>query len=170
MDVFVEQIIKKRFSWKDYLIFFGVLILGLLLILASAILVPSFLLFVAAGACFGGYWLVSSRNLEFEYSCTNGDLTIDKIINRRKRKRVISLDLKNVEEIGKYDAAKHAQKNYAKRIFATITEDGREGWFLHLRHPQFGDTLLVFNPNERVIAAMKPFLPRLLVIHAFERN
>ena len=170
MDVFVEQIIKRKLSAKDFLIFFGILILGVVLILASMLFLPSMFFLVVIGVCVGGYFLMGTRNLEFEYSVTNGDLTVDKIINRRSRKRVISFDVHDVEEIGKYDAARQAGRQYDKKIFVSTTDEGKDGWFLHFRHKDFGNTLLVFSPNERVLEAIKPFLPKQVAFSAFGRH
>ncbi len=170
MDVFVEQIIRRRMNGKDYLIFAGILILGIVLILASMMFIPQFSILILAGVCFGGYFLIGTRNLEFEYSVTNGDLTIDKIINRRSRKRVLSFDVHNVEDMGKYDPQKHVGKTYDKRIVCSATDDGKDSWYMHFRHKDFGNTLLVFSPNEKVLGAIKPFLLRQVSFDAFGRR
>ena len=64
----------------------GVSILGAILIFVSIFLTPvspmiPFL--VICGVIYGVYYVISSRSLEFEYSITNGDIAVDKIINRR---------------------------------------------------------------------------------------
>ncbi|HHV31080.1 DUF6106 family protein [Caproiciproducens sp. LBM24188] len=171
MDVFIEQIIKKKFGTKDYLIFAGIIIVGLLLIAASMLFIPSFSLIILIAVCFGAYYLISSRNLEFEYSITNGDITIDKIINRRSRKRVISMDAHNVEKMGKYNPAEHQQKTYAARLIASVTDDGQDAWyFVGNDSKKGGNVLVVFSPNEKVLGAIKPFLQRQVAIDAFGRN
>ena len=172
MDVFVEQIIRRKLGAKDFLIFFGIMLLGIIIILASMIIpiVQTFSLLILVGVCFGAYYLISSRYLEFEYSCTNGDLTIDKIINRRKRKRVISFDVHIVEEMGPYKPEEHQGKSYDKRLITAITDDGKDAWYMSFRHKDMGHTLLVFNPNDKVLDALKPFLPRQLTLKVFGRN
>ena len=102
MDVFVEQIVKKRNTTKDIAVIVGIILAALILCFVFAIILPALVpilgtlsLFLVAGTIFGAYWLISSMNLEFEYAATNGDLTVDKIIHRRKRKRVINLDSKD---------------------------------------------------------------------------
>lgn len=167
MDIFVEQIVKKKFGAKDYAITALTVFLGLIILFLCLAFVPSILFLALVGVCFAIYYIVTSRNLEFEYSVTNGDLTIDKIINRRKRKRVISLDLHNVEEMGKYNAEAHKAKSYAKRYMTGQTDDGRGGWFLSARQPQVGNVLVVFEPEEKVLKAVKPFLPRQVSVSAF---
>lgn len=167
MDIFVEQIVKKKFGAKDYALSFLTVFGGLVILFLCVAFLPQALFLALVGVCFGAYVVITSRNLEFEYSVTNGDLTIDKIINRRKRKRVISLDLHNVEEMGKYSVEAHKAKTYAKRYVAAGTDDGQGGWFLNVRQPQTGSVLVVFDPEEKVLNAVKPFLPRQVSVSAF---
>ena len=101
-DVFVEQIVKKKFGPKDYAVTVLAVLVGLIVI-ALSFLVPAVGVLILVLAAVGVYYLITARNLEFEYSVTNGDITIDKIINRRKRKRVINTDAQYIDDIGKYD-------------------------------------------------------------------
>jgi len=169
VDIFVEQLIKKKLSAKDFLLIFGVILMGILIIFLSMIYLPPLSIFILAGVVYGAYYLITSRSVEFEYSITNGDITIDKIIYRRKRKRVISIDAHTVEEMGKYDANKYKGKTYAARIFAAETDSGENAWSFTARHPQKGEILVVFNPNEKTLDAIRPFLPRQVAKDAFGR-
>lgn len=170
MDVFVEQIVKKKFGPKDYLIFAAVILLGLVLAFLSILFLLPFAILVFAGICFGAYYLITSRSLEFEYSATNGDITVDKIIYRRRRKRLISLDAKSVEEMGKYDPQKHRGGDYAARIFASELDSGEGGWYFTAHHPKLGHVLVVFSPEERILEAIRPFLTRQVAKDAFGRH
>ena len=170
MDVFVEQIVKRKAGMTDYLVIAGIVLLGVVLILASMIFLQQFAVIVLAGVIYGAYYLITSRNLEFEYSCTNDDFTVDKIINRRKRKRIASFDLHSVEEMGKYDAAKLEHRSFDKRVNVGADDVGTDAWYFTVRVKDLGNTLLIFNPDERVLAAVKPFLPRQVAIDAFRRH
>lgn len=169
MDVFVEQIVKKKFGPLDYVIFAGVVLAGLVLTALAFVFLPPFAVIVFAGVCFGAYYLITSRSLEFEYSVTNGDITIDKIIYRRSRRRVISLDANTVEEMGKYDPEKHRAKSYASRLFTSRLPSGEGAWYFTARHPKFGYVLVVFDPDEQVLEAIRPFLTRQVAKDAFGR-
>ncbi len=169
MDIFVEQIIRRRKSLLDILIVMGLALASCLLVLLAILYLPSMAFIILAAVVYISYLLIGSRNLEFEYSVTNGDLTVDKIMSRRTRKRVISLDCKNVEAMGKYNPAAHASKRYDKKFFTGVFADGREGWYVSLHHPKHGSVLLVFDPDERTLEAMRPFLPHKLAFEVFGR-
>lgn len=172
MDVFVEQMVKRKKGTADYLVIAGTVLLGLL-ILAATMLVPFLAqlgLFLLAGVGYGIYYVASTRNLEYEYSTTNGDFTIDKIINRRSRKRVCSFDLKAVEEMGRFNAEAMHSKTFAKTLRVGVDDAGTDAWYVTVHLKDFGNSLVVFNPDERLLAAMKPFLPRQVAVHAFRGN
>ena len=169
-DIFVEQIIQRRRSGTDYLIYVGLSLAFLVICFLGLFVIPMFGFLVIIAAGYGMYWVGTSRNLEFEYSVTNGDLTIDRIINRQRRKRVISFDCKDVEAIGKYKAVDHQSKHYDKKFFASLKADGSDegAWYITVRSAKYGGLcLVVFNPEERVLDSIRPFLPRQLAFEVF---
>ena len=169
-DVFVEQIIQRKHSGTDYLIFVGLSLAFLVIVFLGLFVIPMFGFLLIIAAAYGGYWLFTSRNLEFEYSVTNGDLTIDRIVNRQRRKRVISFDCKDTEAIGKYKAVDHQSKHYDKKFFVSQKADGSDegAWYITVRSAKYGGLcLVVFNPEERVLDSIKPFLPRQLAFEVF---
>lgn len=176
MDIFTEQIVKRKFNGKDWLICLGasvaafVLIYISIFILLPLTMMPLIPLLVIAGCIYGIYWVYSFRNLEFEYSVTNGDLTVDKIINKRRRKRVVSFDVREAEEMGKYDANRLAQREVDKRLIASVSDTGENAWYILARTPKYGRTLLVFSPNEKILDGIKAGLPRQLRFDVFGRH
>jgi hypothetical protein len=177
MDIFVEQIVKKRSYPKDWLISVGIALLTLLLCYAVLFILPVYVpammgiaIILALAVLYGAYWLLTSRNLEYEYAITNGDITVDKIIARRKRKRVVVLDAKNVDEMGKYRASDHEQKQYTTRMDAARDIFAEDVWYMVFHHTAHGKVLLTFSPDERTLKAIKPFLPRQVAMEAFGRD
>lgn len=169
MDIFVEQLVKKKWGGKDTLISVAVAVVGLALIVLSFI-IPAISIFVIAGVIFGAYYLITSRNLEFEYAVTNGDITVDKIISRRKRKRVVSVDAHDIEEIGKFKPELLKSKSSFKPMFAAKTDSGEGSWYFCAHSAKAGNVLVVFDPDEKTLNAIKPFIPRQVAFVAFGRN
>ena len=172
MDVFIEQLIKRKFGLRDYLIFAGILAAGICLVLLSVLFLLPFATFVLAGAPYGVYFLTTSRSEEFEASVTNGNLTIDKIIHTSRRKQVISIDAHTVEKMGKYDPQKRPVKSSkfnGRRIVASETENGEGAWYFCARDPKAGNVFVIFSPDERTLDAIRPFLPRQVARDAFGR-
>lgn len=177
-DVFVEWMVKRRKSPKDWALLIGAVVLAAALLFGSFQLavtlnfpmIPYFLFFACA---YGIYWLWSQLNLEFEYSFTNGDITVDKIINKKKRKRVVSFDAKNVVAIGETTekGAAGVVPADAKTVHqAGVYANGAVGWYIIYSRDGSAKNALLFSPNEKFIKAMKPFLPVKVRIDAFGRN
>lgn len=69
MDTFVEQIVVKKKGGKEWAIIAGILVAALILA-ALALLLGPFALLLIAGIGYGAYWLITSQNIEYEYSVT----------------------------------------------------------------------------------------------------
>lgn len=177
-DVFVERMVKKKFEGIDALIVAGIVV-GIILLTFIGFVVgvlivpfPMLTLLVAAGAVFGGYKLVSTRMLEFEYSLTNGFVTVDKIMNRSTRKRMTSFECDSCEDIGKFseNEARLKTRSFDARIYATQYADHRDSWYMIVRSGKTGKTLVVFDPDEDLLEAVKKFIPRSLKFEKFGRG
>lgn len=168
MDVFVEQIIKKKYDFMDSLIVFGTLLLSFVLVALCLMFFPFALILVIIGDIALAYYIISSRNIEFEYSITNGDITIDKIINKSRRKRIISIDAHDIEFIGK-NKPTNIKNNYI-RLNVSQSQNNESNWYFSGHNSQKGNVFVLFTPNDKVLSAIKPFLSRQVAIDAFGRN
>ena len=149
---------------RFFLVFVGILLIVLLLFLSMFLGQFSIIaIALAVGIGYGGWFLVTSFSLEYEYSLTNGEIDIDKIIAQRKRKRMITVVCREVEAMGKYKKAEHVNRTYKTRIVACEDENDSENtWYLVYNSVNFGKTLVVFNPPQKMISGMMPYLPKTL--------
>ena len=177
-DVFVERMVKKKFETTDLLVVIGVIAAIIILSLVGfyvgfvVVMFPTLSLLIAAGSVFGGYKLISMRMLEYEYSITNGFVTVDKIMNRATRKRMTSFECSSCEDIGTYQEAEARlrTRSFDSRIFAPQYADRRDSWFMIVRSGKTGKTLVVFDPDEDMQEAIKKFIPRSLKFEKFGRG
>ena len=174
MDVFFEQIVKKELNSAQkiikivFIIATVVLIASLVsyafvLLMANSILAPICIL-AAFGAGFGARWYLRRMYIEYEYSITNGDFDIDRIIGKSKRERVISTNCQNFEEFGIYDEKAREKLSYrefnAKVMAANLKEEGL--YYAVVAHKSIGSVLVVIQPDERIRTALKKFMPRFI--------
>ena len=167
-DIFVEYLVVKKNTGKDTLIKLGLFLAAIVIsMLSFLILFPigagGIGMLLVAGAFYGAYYLASARNKEFEYIVTNGEMDVDCIMARRKRKRLITVKCKDFEAIGPYDPAKHQNKNYKTRIIACDSESSKHVLYCVVHHKTLGETLVVFNATARILEAFRVFIPRLLL-------
>jgi hypothetical protein len=164
MDIFVEQIVKKVPDAKDKvkkaaLIIGTVVLSGLLLVFLIGFF--PFNIVLLFGAVYGCYYLFTSIDCEYEYIITNGDLDIDKIIAKRKRKRLISVKISTFEDFGKYNADTKPADGFTTVLAGENSGDG--DYFADFKHPTLGNVRLIFTPNEKTISGMKPYFSRIIL-------
>lgn len=175
-DVFVEYLIKRRRTASDWALQAGAVVLALVVVWLSfyaAIMlnIPMIPYFVIIAVIYGLYRLWMMFNLEFEYSFTNGDITVDKIIAKRKRKRVVSFDAKNILEMKQVGANTVNIGNGIANVYRTgELKNGTNGWYILFSRDGANRNVLLFSPNEKLLTAMKPFLPVKVRLDAFGRN
>ena len=176
MDVFIEQIVRVKKSpaklLLSVLVWVAAIVLFLLIVLLSVggalKSLGMFAMLIGAGLIYLAWRMTTGMNIEYEYSVTNGFFDVDMIIAQRKRKRVLAAECKDFESFGRYVPAQHEHRQYDKRILAG--DPNAEGaWYGTLRHKEMGHVLLVLEPEERVLEAIRKFLPKLVANDAFRR-
>ena len=173
MDVFTEYMVKKQNTAKDIVLKL-LCVLGAVVLLAVALfaiplaaqlgqigqLITMIAPLIGVGGVFGAWYLITSMNVEYEYILTNGEMDVDKIIARRRRKRMLTVNARKFEAFGNYRAQDHAGKDYASRVYACTSPDDPGNYYAVLTHATLGKTLLVFTPNDRVLEGLRSYIPR----------
>lgn len=67
----------------------------------------------------GAFFLRKKLYVEFEYVFTNGDIDVDKIVEMKKRSKVISFDIKNVELLAPEDS--YEVKDFSNKPSKVVT-------------------------------------------------
>lgn len=170
MDVFMEKIVARRKNLKDSLIVSGI-ILGAIIAIFVIINIPvinqlGIGLFVVAGFIYLAYRLIASRNVEYEYVVTNGDLDIDKIISQRKRKRIFSANCKDFDIVARVKSNSFSQtvQSIKNRIDASSSIDSPDAFFVTLNY-KGEKTLVIFEPDEKMLNNFKVYISRKVLMN-----
>ena len=115
-DVFKEQIVKREPSLKNNLIKGGVIFLIVLIFFVIFPYTGQFTTIIVAALGFGAYYLFSLLNVEYEYIFTNGELDIDCIYSKSRRKRQFSGVVRDFEIMA------HVEDNNHINDFSSATE------------------------------------------------
>ena len=166
MDNFAEQLVKKNLTASEktkhtvmtvagiigtlILILFGLLTLG-----RPVLSIIGFILAVGAG--YGTFNTIQSSYIEYEYTFTNGELDIDKITAKKKRKALISVEVNKFTDFGKYSDDIDEPEN----MTVVISSDNiaSHEYYADFQHEDYGFTRLVFAPNEKILDNIKRYLP-----------
>lgn len=170
-DTFLEKIVSRRKTGKDYLKIVGLLAAAFVLIFIVMIFGPYFAFLVPlilVGVIYGLWFFLSGLNREYEYIVTNGEIDIDMIIAKRKRKRVFSGKARDFEIMAKIDSDDYqqAQKgNYEVMDFSSIA-DNKENWFFTAEYKS-KRVLVLFEPDERMLESFKRHNPSKVKFNRF---
>nr|WP_177296768.1 DUF6106 family protein [uncultured Blautia sp.] len=91
-ELYSEFLVKKEFTFKDAMIKYGLIALTVVAV-AAGIFVSPLIFLVAIGLGIACYFIIPKTDLEYEYLFVNGELDIDMIMSKSKRKRVKSLNI-----------------------------------------------------------------------------
>ncbi len=166
MDFFTEQIIKQKKSPMVYLATLGMVIATVVVWVFSFTLmaIPALSYLVGlldVGIIYLSYYVISGFNIEYEYIATNIDIDIDKIINRRKRKRVISLRLSEIDILAPIENdSKDSGKT--KVINAAKSKNDPDAYYI-ITTKNGGKTKIIFNPTEKMIDNAKRLYPEKVI-------
>lgn len=177
MDIVLEYIIKKKNTSKDNALIIGTILAAL--ILTQAILTISlkvlnlgtFGFIVIAAIWFGVYWLLTMRSKEFEYSITNGELDIDMIIARRKRKHLLSVKTRQFELCANvhdpaFQQALNEKKPANSIIMAASEKNAPRTYFVDLIAHDGKPYRLFFEPTSKMLEAFSKYNPQNVHIYA----
>jgi len=159
-DFYTEQLIKKQADMKDMVIK-AVLVAVAIVSVLMVFIMPMGLIFPVIVIALV-WFLISRLNVEYEYLYVNGDLDIDKIMNKSKRKRIFSTNVKEMELLAPLGCPRLDQFGNVKvinlssgqadaRLYAMIVANG-------------GQTAkLIFEPNDTIIEGLFMLAPRKVV-------
>lgn len=157
MDIFIEQIIRRKRQPMDFVKVFLCLIAATVIITAMILfnsfsIIGTLIFFAGAALVYVLFNLMTSINLEYEYCFTNGALDVDKIIAARKRKRLTELNARHIEIMA--STRNRAFRNYMenraiKKIYACSSINDTDVFFVV--YTKDGErTMLLFNPNDAI--------------------
>ena len=157
-ETYYEILVKRK---KDFKLQAGQIITALLAGVSAVSVLFGFsfglllALILGVVSCF----LMLRNNVEYEYLYVDKELQIDRIINQSRRKRMDTLDLKQLEILA--PVRSHELDNYRRRGGAVVDyssgDEAREGQKYML---VVGDKKVIFEPSSDMVKTIQRFAPR----------
>jgi hypothetical protein len=100
-------------------------------------------------------------NLEFEYIVTNGEMDVDKIMGRRTRKRLLTVDCRSFDILApcRPDYSSEYESQTISSVIDVSSHSGAPGrWFAVFNAKDGSRTLLIFEPNEKMLDAFRKYI------------
>ncbi len=170
MDMFTECLIKRRKHFKEYAVIFPLITLGFAATLFYLAFRYAILGGMLSGVGFAAivmmWWgiivAITNKNQEFEYTVTNSDIDIDMIIAQKKRKHLISLNVKDVEIMAPIEQL-DKNETFAKTIDASAHDKRFDVYFISAT-VKGEKTKILINPSRKMLDILKTFKPEKVII------
>jgi hypothetical protein len=166
-DTFVECLVKRKTPGYAALVK-SVVIALIVTSLFLAMLGSLIMLSITAAMVLVAIFVFPNFNVEYEYVFLGDELDVDAVLNRSKRKskgkylmsRVETVAMKNSSEIrpilnnpkSQYTVVDYTTKNGDAGVYAMVYSDDK------------GKQLILFEPSEKLLNAMKYNSPRKVII------
>lgn len=167
MDFFNEWIVKRKRSVLDIMTIFITLLAAVFIIyllLAFSRYIIGLLPIAIALVIYLAYRVISNSNIEYEYIVTNGNMDVDKIIARKRRKKVLSINAKDFEyfaPLTQEHASVFDDKSITKRIdVSSNTPSERTHFAIYYNNGE--KVCLIFEPTDKMIENFSHYISRSL--------
>lgn len=163
-DRCTEYLVKKVPDSKDKLKKFMVILATAAITAVSILIVLAtgfyFVLAITMVAFYGAYYLLSEMSVEYEYTFINGEIDVDKIIGKRKRENLVTLDAGKFEDFGVCDADMPEKPDAT--LFLCSDNTGEGEYYADLTTEEYGETRLIFTPSEKMVSYIEESLSPVL--------
>lgn len=178
MDIFIEELVKKKKSGKDFAVLALLIAGGLIITVAILVLIlfatmsfgelaqiaGSVGMLLIAAAWYAVFFIYNSGNVEYEYIVVNNNLDIDKIIAKKHRKSMIEMDIKNATIMAcvEDDANNYVYKNLDKSIkVLNFSANNPNLYTYFIDYNSDGDRqIILFQPTSKIVEALWKFNPK----------
>ena len=159
-DTYVEVLVPRK---KNPLVGVGRILMYLLAIVCFLLTFAKGVFFVGviAFACLA-YFVFPRFDIEYEYLYLDKELSIDKIMSKEKRAKVMDIDLEKMEIMAKSNS--HELDSYRARGLKehdfTSGEDGKAVYTIVFESGREGTVLVNIEPGDEMLRAIKNVFPR----------
>lgn len=171
MDIYKEYMVKQKrstLSIAGSVCLWGLAVACTPLAFTMSVLTYGLSVPLCAGIYFLAWWFTTNNSIEFEYIFTNGELDVDKISGKRKRKRYVTIS------VSKFDVCEKAEgerfQNYQKDPNIKVKFDASKGagtenrYYAVFTNKEGNRMLMLFSPASGLLEDMKRYNPMRIVI------
>ncbi len=169
MDFFNEWIVKRKKTAQDYMSVIITVMVAIMALYGVAIqfMLGKLVYFIPieiAVVIYAAYKIIASMNVEYEYFATNGDLDIDRIVSKKRRKKLVSIKLRDVEYFAPFEDEhiRIAEDTSIKRIIDASSSIDAPRLHFVIYYNNSEKTCLLFEPTDEMIENFSLYVPKSL--------
>ncbi|MBQ0000113.1 MAG: hypothetical protein KBT01_01040 [Clostridiales bacterium] len=159
-DLYSELLVKKEQTAKDKLIKYGLYAIIAILAIGGVLLNP-LLIFIGLLVGIGAYFILPSTDVEFEYLFVSGEIDVDRVLAKTKRKKAGSFSVRECELIAPLHSHRLDYYNANSKIKVVDYSSGNDE---HKRYAAItrmnNETCkVIFEPDEAMIKTIHQYAP-----------
>lgn len=163
-DLYLEELIKKKRTGKDTAL--RTLLMAVTAVLVVLALLSWNMLFIvpAIAVCIADIFLFPRFNVEWEYQYVNGEIDVDRILSKAKRKRIATFDIANAEILA--PAVSHRLDHYNSnpklkvRDYSSCDPERAKLVYAMIVSNEGELTKVLFEPSGQMVKDMRSKAPR----------
>lgn len=160
-DFYTEQLIKKRTDGKD--IAMKILLIAVTVISFFIAFLMPFLLLLPVVFIAADIFLFRRMDVEYEYIYINGDLDIDKVMHKEKRKHMLSMNVQDMELLAP-EGSFQLQSYRTGKVYDYSSGDPAATGRYVLVFTRSGETVkILFEPNRDLVEGFFLLAPRKVI-------
>ncbi len=157
-EIFIEQLVKRKTTSKS-LVAKVVLVLFTLLVFLATMIIP-FALIVGIVLVIVDAYVFKMFDLEFEYTYIKGELSVDKIMGKERRKKAASFDLTQLDIVAPTDSYLLDSFRNINKVYDFSSLEPDHKVYAMVLHQNSGYAKVLFEPNGEILNAMRDAHPR----------
>ena len=159
-DLYSECLVKKEPTSKDAAVKYGLIFLIVVFAAGGVFLMP-ILLLGAVILAVAAYFLIPGTDLEYEYLFVNGELDIDKIMSKSKRKKARTVDLTEADIIAPVTSHRmdYYNGNNQLKVYDYSSGNPDHKKFAAIVREEGQTCKIIFEPDEDMANAIKKSAP-----------
>ena len=163
-DLYLEELVKKKRTGKDSALRIGLMAVTAVMVVLALLSWNLIIIVAAIAVCVADIFIFPRFNTEWEYQYVNGEVDVDRILNKSKRKRVGNFDIANAEILA--PASSHRMDYYnnnskMKVVDYTSCDPEREKHVYAMIVSNEGQvSKILFEPTEKMLKDLRTKAPR----------
>lgn len=163
-DLYLEELIKRKPTGQDKVIKYGLIVLTVVFGLLAVMSLNMVMGIVFIALCVACYFVLPKSYIEWEYQYVNGEIDVDRILKKSKRKRIASYEITSAEIVAPARSHRldyYNNNNKIKIQDFTSCDSQRENLVYAMILPVEGNlTKVLFEPSEQMLKDMRTKAPR----------
>lgn len=159
-NIYEKSVVKPR-DMKDNLITLAAVLGAIALIVLFFMIdfMRQFLFALIVGVGYLAYRIIVGRNLEYEYILVGNSFRMDKIVNKRHRKRILNCDITDFDIVAPVQSKHYEQhKENAVKILNMTSGDNKADEYFGLIEYKEKRTLIMFDTDERAREHLRKYI------------